>query len=456
MNRKNPTLFGVFTVFLFGFIAFGLVLLTMSHRIIMNIPYNKHETNQQSIKKVEALFDETTALIREILSYNQSNLQTADIVRKDMLQLNQDHHSLLKELHQVKRTSVNVENDLAQCIQTKSQLALEKHACEESIRNLTSKLSREYLHSGSLNPSVSLKTKTVSKKWLVIGIPTVRRPNHEDYLIRVLFSMFHQLPTDPDDIFYGKVLIVIVNLQPGGEHSRYSEAKVRYGDSIYFKFVDYYDELQIPDPVSGATAENDFGNANHPGYRVRKQTRNIVSVMRQSIGLGKYYLFLEDDMQFCPQSLLVFQYLLNKASRYHPNWLAIRASYGMNGIFLHDKDMAIFANYLLKHQARRPPDHLVVEWYAGETPESAAHKENRVNIGFKYNLFDHIGKVSTLRKEKQTTFPLCYEDLAEPVVFKVESFSIRDCPHDDLWPCNNVNQNIIQSSPLIQWDSLKQ
>jgi len=30
----------------------------------------------------------------------------------------------------------------------------------------------------------------------------------------------------------------------------------------------------------------------------------------------------------------------------------------------------------------------------GETKESAAYKSGRVNIGFKYNLFNHIGKLS--------------------------------------------------------------
>ena len=44
-----------------------------------------------------------------------------------------------------------------------------------------------------------------------------------------------------------------------------------------------------------------------------------------------------DDMRFCPSGLQAIQYLLDKASRYHPDWLAIRASYGMNGIFMHDK-----------------------------------------------------------------------------------------------------------------------
>lgn len=74
----------------------------------------------------------------------------------------------------------------------------------------------------------------------------------------------------------------------------------------------------------------------------------------------------------------------------------------MNGIFLPDEDLEVFADYLVKHQERRPPDHLVVEWYAGETAEAKAHKAGRANIGFKYNLFDHIGEVSTLRAQKST------------------------------------------------------
>lgn len=161
--------------------------------------------------------------------------------------------------------------------------------------------------------------------------------------------------------------------------------------------------------------------------------------MRKSLRKAQYYLFLEDDMQFCANGLLAMQYLLNKASRYHPNWLAIRASYGMNGIFMHDKDLETFADYLIKHQARRPPDHLVVEWYAGETPEAGAYKSHRANIGFKFNLFNHIGVVSTLRSQKSTSYPRCYEMLVEPTVFQVEAYSPRDCPRDDVWPCNVKN-----------------
>jgi hypothetical protein len=125
----------------------------------------------------------------------------------------------------------------------------------------------------------------------------------------------------------------------------------------------------------------------------------------------------------------------------------------MNGIFLHSKDIRPFGDYLLKGQARRPPDHLVVEWYAGESVESRKYKGDRVNIGFRYNLFHHIGAVSTLRTEKSAIYPGCYDQLLEPTVFQVEAFKPRECPHDDIWPCH-MHHRIKADKTRIRWDLL--
>lgn len=297
---------------------------------------------------------------------------------------------------------------------------------------------------------------TNDTKWLVIGIPTVPRPNNEDYLIQSLHRIAEQLPSDPSNVLYNNVLISVVNVHDDKtSHLRYYEAKSiftskEYPKSIYFHFDTLSHEEQLLDPKQGTNSQNDMGNPNIPGYRVRKQSRNLVSVIRKVSHYGRYYLFLEDDMEFCPYGFIAIQNLLDKASQYHPNWLAIRASYGMNGIFIRREDVNVFGDYLLKHQMRRPPDHLVVEWYAGESEEARVYKENRVNIGYRYNIFNHIGYTSTLRAQKQVAFPTCYEHLLEPTVFHVEAFKLDQCLLDDIWPCNVQHA----TKKYIHWENI--
>jgi hypothetical protein len=100
-----------------------------------------------------------------------------------------------------------------------------------------------------------------------------------------------------------------------------------------------------------------------------------------------------------------------------------------------------FANYLEKHHRRRPPDHLVVEWFAGEKPESKKYKNDRAHMAFRYNIFDHLGKRSSLRSTISPKYPICYEQLLEPVLFNVEAFKPRLCAISDIWPCNELSSS---------------
>merc|ERR1712139_701886 len=107
----------------------------------------------------------------------------------------------------------------------------------------------------------------------------------------------------------------------------------------------------------------------------------------------------------------------------------------MNGIFMQMRDIPKFADYLERHQARRPPDHLVVEWFAGESEESRKYRGPRKNFGFKYNLFEHLGRTSTLRRTASPKYPTCFEDLKVPVIFEVEAYKAHACPTEDISPC---------------------
>jgi N-Acetylglucosaminyltransferase-IV (GnT-IV) conserved region len=409
-------------------------------------PSSQQLAAEEQTKHLKKLLSETTNLLHDVANANFT--MNADILR-DIKTLNRERKGVQADMTKLQLNAAEDKQKIADCTSDRIKSIAALNTCTVALKEISSGSSSSSSSGRSIEASnVDDEKSTRNNRWLVIGIPTISRANNEDYLLRSLATLAAQLPSSESDLMYGQVLMVVVNMQAAGSgpHVRFEEAKVLYSSvtnrkSIYFEFLDNSIDFNgnstdlLSDPVEGATADNDHGTANKPGYRVRKQTRNIVSVMRKCEGKGKYYLFLEDDMQFCPSGLLAIQYLLDKSSRYHPNWLAIRASYGMNGIFLHSKDVNPFGAYLISHQVRRPPDHLVVEWFAGESSESKLYKGERANIGFRYNLFDHIGAVSTLRKEVSAAYPACYDELLEPTVFQVEAFSVHDCPHDDVWPC---------------------
>ena len=61
---------------------------------------------------------------------------------------------------------------------------------------------------------------------------------------------------------------------------------------------------------------------------------------------------------------------IDKSYLYDPHWLALRVSYGFNGVIVHQPDLASLADHLAGHFDRRPPDHLLFEWFSGERPET--------------------------------------------------------------------------------------
>eukprot|EP01038_Epipyxis_sp_PR26KG_P015282 gene15282-20586_t len=418
-----------------------LVVLTSLRHVSDSV---QADTNNQknNNKHIQSLIDETNQLLIEISKSNITLSKESITTLSKALQ--SDERFIQSEIIKLRNELKKSENNFARCVKEKYSVSNELAFRKDDL-NLDKKVIQE------LDPIShdSINSNDNKLKWLVVGIPTIPRIHDEEYLLHSLDTIASQLPSDQNDIFYNQILIHVINViaynNPANDnyyHKIFEVAKEKYSNpiinpkSIYFKFSILSKNDVLLDPIPYSNAQNDFGNANKPGYLVRKQTRSLVSVINKNINIARYYLFLEDDMQFCANGFLAIQYLLNKAERYHPHFLAIRASYGMNGIFMHNEDLLIFSNYLLKHQKRRPPDHLVVEWYAGETIESKNYKNNRINIGFKYNLFNHIGMVSTLRSQKSGSFPKCYEMLVVPTVFEVEAYDPTSCSRDDIWPCN--------------------
>lgn len=274
------------------------------------------------------------------------------------------------------------------------------------------------------------------KPLLVLGIPTVPRHRNTSYLAGTLTSILEQLPTDISHPLYGSVVIVVMNMYTNGVHTEFERVSRMFADhplSAYVTFLEK-DKTMGHDHVN---YKRERSRSTTP-RKIVQQTEDLAALLSSTAGRGLHYFFIEDDMNMCPHAIVALAYMIRKADVYSPNWLAIRSSYGMNGILLHDSDVLPFRDYLLEHKHRRPPDHLIVEFFVGETPQAALYKGTREHFAFKYNILDHKGVVSSLRYAKSPGYPTCFQELKVPVIFPSEAFKVEECPRDDLWPCTQT------------------
>ena len=284
-------------------------------------------------------------------------------------------------------------------------------------------------------PIFSNTSQQVDHPWLLITIPTVARAR--PYLALVLSAIANQLPRSN----YIQVAVVH-NIHPDRKnysHETYEiEREFRKKDPR-FHFIDLVNTLPVLDG-------SEKGTRNIPGEKVRAQTRDLVNTLTlvHNQFNPKYMMFMEDDFLLCKEGLSAFVYIIRRMNEQWNSlqgWNLVRFSFGFNGFILQRDDIQTLADYLLKHQLRRPPDHLLVEWFAGETDESAADKRGRVHAAYRYNLLDHMGQHSTLRDGIQPNYMRCWQPLTFPTIFEVEVFK-NECAMqnslEDLWPCSGA------------------
>ena len=334
-------------------------------------------------------------------------------------------------------------------------------------------------HQGSAGPCDSLPNRT--RPWLLIGINTVPRPGHVSYLNRTLSSLLDELPdavTDP--LGPSAVQVVVMNMAPG-THDAYEDAKVVFSGAQNVKAGRYITFMDRPgvyvDPAPHAPVVDDLNNPrNIPGPQVRRQTCDVATLLEWAAGSAdgdgtavpspspraEHFMFIEDDFDTCGHAVRVLQYAVQKLNLRAPNWLALRVSYGMNGILLRaGPDAAALAAYLRRHAARLPPDLLWREWALGggsaglrqTQPHSTAR---RLQYIYRQNLFAHTGDVSSFSvRPSRRAWPECYAPMASVwSLHKREQFDAERCGEEDLSPCDSqalvdVNEDWATRLPLF-------
>jgi len=309
---------------------------------------------------------------------------------------------------------------------------------------------------------------------LVIGIPTIERPSKTSYLDQTLDSYVRQLSPSPattalstsaSSIFAASenVLVLVMDMSDakGKPHDAFDQARQKYGKYPFFKFLTNKHYARKPREAST------FYGTERQRETVMQQSMDLTALLDAAVLISSdFFMFMEDDMTVCGNALKAVMHLIEKAVLYHENFMCIRASFGMNGIIMHNlnytttssegkshaiqNDVKRYADYMFSRYERRPPDHLIVEFCAAETEESRSYVQKRTNVGYRYNLFHHLGKVSSIRGEQHWGFPTCYDELLVPTVFEVEGFNPKQCPHDDIWPCN-VPEEKKQVYPWIKF-----
>lgn len=365
-----------------------------------------------------------------------------------------------------------------------------------------------------------------TKPWLIIGIPTVPRTLTQNepqtpVLLRTLESLLNQISKPSFMMSNGNPLVkvVVLNQRPGA-HPAFDEAKRKYAenessDSLDHKkgWIEFHENTEPyndPPYPEASSIDPEFANKNQqaPTERVKRQTLDVASLLKIVEGRSQYFLFYEDDFHFCDNAILHLMNMIERANlNYGTNlWSAMRCSFGLAGIVMQNgvlsssweksnhesdpnklplsllslknekgadqekdqkphPDVAILRRYFLRHFSRRPPDHLVVEFYAAESKfskqyfsllppsQSSFEKNNKKNptqnrkrklirnvAAYRYNILRHDGVKSTLRDDEGWSMPGCFEELVVPQVFEVEAWNAHECPDSDLWPCDSEQQ----------------
>lgn len=211
----------------------------------------------------------------------------------------------------------------------------------------------------------------------------------------------------------------------------------------------------------------------HPtiNRQVRKQTCDLIALLREAAPQSRYYLFMEDDFEVCPLALRALQHAMASADAGAATrgWVALRVSYGLNGVVLRSGDVLALADYFWEHVARLPPDLLWAEWVRARSqrPRPAAlaglrrerlpaepRGDLRPYVIYQHNLMRHLGEISSFAvRPDRPAWPGCFEPMAKAwSLATFERYDRRCLRYSDLSPCTHRGRGATQARPAARID----
>ncbi|KAI3630206.1 hypothetical protein MIR68_011641 [Amoeboaphelidium protococcarum] len=269
---------------------------------------------------------------------------------------------------------------------------------------------------------------------LVFGFPTVQRST--DYIATTLQGMFSKVA--PSLRRHLKIVVLNCNV-PSSDHHSFQSLKTMFseevssGQLILLELPGIYNQLQRPMLL----------NWNDETDRVRwrsKQVLDFAYLMEQSLALTKaeFYIQMEDDIQCSNHYLTEMAWWLQHYFYQRNDWFILtfysentmsdrseynfQSFYGFIGQLMRAEDLPELIKYLQTRFSQSPVDWLVKDFIRmkQQTFGSGYYKLYAHNP----SIFQHVGKVSSLKKKNQNIQSQSFRDSAdylkqrlEPVVY---------------------------------------
>ena len=167
--------------------------------------------------------------------------------------------------------------------------------------------------------------------WLRFAIVSIARSHNADYLLRTLHAIVEEMPAEPAHPMRTSTDIVVVNNNhEPGEHLIFEQAARTYAHAARF----IVKKPRSP-PLRCPRAPKAGGSHAPPKASVQQQSCDLVSAFEALLNVrpaAAHLMLLEDDWLLCPHGLASVHHAIDKAYRYDPRWLALRVSYGFNGV----------------------------------------------------------------------------------------------------------------------------
>jgi len=253
-----------------------------------------------------------------------------------------------------------------------------------------------------LNPKIHIGAKKRRKVAVAFGIPSIAR-ERQSYLLGTLQSLLHGLSEeDKADV----VLVVFIGDPPTVAAKRVDEVKAKFPIAIEEGIL----EIIVPHPDFYPDMSNLPLSFNDPPERVRwrtKQNLDYSYLMMYAYSKARFYCQLEDDIvATMSYASTIHTFALQQEAN---EWFMLEfSSLGFIGKLFKSSDVLKMVSFFLTFYKEKPVDWLLdhILWVKVCNPEKDAKhcnaQKQRLKIRFKPSLFQHIGKLSSLKGKRQS------------------------------------------------------